>query len=351
MLAQARDYVDALQHPKSAFRDAELQESIVEKDLLGLPLAYTGTFTTTFRLKHNSTEWAVRCFTRPIDRIAERYGAIARYLDRAQHPYFARVKYDEKGIHVNGSWYPIVKMEWVNGLTLNDFVDASLGERAKLEQLANEFLLLTDKLHELQIAHGDLQHGNIIIGENGIRLVDYDGLYVEELSEGYEAADVGHENYQHPKRRQQDFDPSLDRFSSIVIYVALRALAQDSTLWKRFDDGENLLFVRNDFVDLKRPIYNTIEELGDDKLAEFAASIKKVARFPDIEGVPTLPAFIKNDFLDRSIAPIAVAPASTTYELPPMSPEVAEKDRRFLVVLLVALGAIALFLWIIAHVR
>lgn len=38
------------------------------------------------------------------------------------------------------------------------------------------------KLHEKSIAHGDLQHGNILVDSNGnIYLIDYDSMFVPSL--------------------------------------------------------------------------------------------------------------------------------------------------------------------------
>ena len=59
--------------------------------------------------------------------------------------------------------------------------------------------------------------------------------------EGWTASEVGHQHYQHPKREAQHFDEKLDRFSSLVIYLSLLALAEQPGLWQEYHD-ENLLF-------------------------------------------------------------------------------------------------------------
>jgi len=80
------------------------------------------------------------------------------------------------------------------------------------------------------IAHGDLQHGNTIVSADRIKLVDYDGMYVPALS-GYSSNELGHGNYQHPKRDSHDFDPSLDNFSSWLIHTSIICLSIDPSLW------------------------------------------------------------------------------------------------------------------------
>jgi hypothetical protein len=97
------------------------------------------------------------------------------------------------------------------------------------------------------IAHGDLQHGNILVTEEGIRLVDYDGMFVPGM-EGMISNEIGHRNYQHPKRDPTHFGPWLDNFSAWVIYISLRVLATDPQLWQVGAAGdEAILFRQDDF--------------------------------------------------------------------------------------------------------
>jgi hypothetical protein len=57
---------------------------------------------------------------------------------------------------------------------------------------------------------------------------------------------MGSASYQHPLRRDQ-FSPALDRFSAIVIDMALQALAAAPGLWTKYNTGDNILFVKTDF--------------------------------------------------------------------------------------------------------
>jgi hypothetical protein len=73
-------------------------------------------------------------------------------------------------------------------------------------------------LRDAEIAHGDLQHGNIIVEHGHLRLVDHDGLFVPEMA-GWTSSEVGHQHYQHPARDAAFFNKHLDNFSAIVIYL------------------------------------------------------------------------------------------------------------------------------------
>ena len=103
-------------------------------------------------------------------------------------------------------------------------------------------------LRQAGIAHGDLQHGNILVNQQGkIKLIDYDGMYVPALA-GFASNEKGHSNYQHPARNGRDFGPYLDGFPGWVILVTLSALTAQPALWNLLTGGDEcLLFRENDF--------------------------------------------------------------------------------------------------------
>src|SRR5207244_11807147 len=117
------------------------------------------------------------------------------------------------------------------------------------------WLRLAAEMREARMAHGDLQHGNVLLVPGNqaramvLRLIDYDGMWVPAL-DGMAACEVGHPNYQHPQRlRQGGYTAETDRFAHLVIFTALRCLgAGGPALWGRHDSGENLLFRESDFT-------------------------------------------------------------------------------------------------------
>ena len=95
-------------------------------------------------------------------------------------------------------------MEWVEGQTLNRFVEESLEKPKMLRQLLELWPKLASRLREAGIAHADLQHGNVLLvpaadGKLALKLIDYDGMYVPTLA-GTPSGELGHPNYQHPDR-------------------------------------------------------------------------------------------------------------------------------------------------------
>ena len=244
-------YQEALQVPATAFADPDLQDATPRTNVLGLPQPITGAFAAVFPMERTAgPPVAAKCFLKEQPRQQARYEAIASHLAEVDLAAFLSFDYQPEGVRVGGSAYPLLKMEWADGTALNRFVEAHLDAPEVLTRLADAWADLMARLEQEELAHGDLQHGNILVCSMGedlrLRLVDYDTMYVPAL-EGEASAEVGHRNYQHPDRTDADFGPTLDRFSGLVIHTALRACAHQPTLWERYDTGENLLFRDADF--------------------------------------------------------------------------------------------------------
>lgn len=251
-LPSLSDYNAAVQTPGTCFLDQELQACTVETTPLGLPRPRSGGFAITYHLS-NHRDWAVRCFYKSVPDLEARYRHITAYLHQCRSPRFVHFEYQPNGILVYGRRYPIVKMEWVKGETLGSFVAQHYRDGAAIKRLREDFVDLVLHLERLRIAHGDLQHGNIVVDTSGqqlrLRLIDYDGMYVPGMERHFQtSSEVGHPHYQHPARTNDHFGPYLDRFSAAIIYLSLILLERDPTLFDRYHTGENLLFTSADYA-------------------------------------------------------------------------------------------------------
>ena len=245
-----QEYQEAIQNPKTAFDDLDLRNGHARVDSLGLPRPITGAFACVFTVESNPKEWAVKCFTQEIAEQQRRYEAIGEALATAKLPYIVDFCYLKQGIRVASRWYPVLKMEWMKGQTLISYVKQNLNNSSKLRELGHDIVTMVNELQRHNIAHGDLQHGNIII-DNGLpRLVDYDGMYVEKLK-GLKSNELGHRNYQHPGRTANDYGPTLDNFSVYVIQLSLMALSEKPGLWKDHQGGDECLLLRR--ADFEKP--------------------------------------------------------------------------------------------------
>jgi hypothetical protein len=258
------DYIMALQDPAAAFADPLLAGGDIESDsVLGLPKPRSGQMASVYKVRTARATWAVRCFNFASVERAARYSAISAFLDAHPNPYTVGFAYRDMGIIVDGRPYPIVKMEWVEGDLLPAYIAKHLDAPDVLEGLAAGWIELVRDLHALGLAHGDLQHGNVLVTPEGkLKLIDYDGMFVPALA-GARGSEVGHPNYQHPCRDLRHFGPQLDNFSAWVVYLSIAAVVRDRTAWTSLRFGDECLALR-------RPDY--VRPSSSDAFAQLAAA-------------------------------------------------------------------------------
>ena len=260
---QATEYGEAVQNLAVNFRDPELIAGQVVCDALGLPVPRSGNFASVFEVRSAAApqKWAVKCFTKHVPGLQERYHGIDAHLRQQQErlPFMVGFNYLPEGVLVRGQWYAVLKMDWVDGLRLDEFLAECLPKRnykSVLRTLCEMWGRLAEFLRVAHAAHGDLQHGNVLLvpaSEQNraldLKLIDYDGMYVPELAE-LPPREVGHPAYQHPERLTTgDYGPEIDRFSHLLIYCTLRCLiAGGRVLWDRHYDGDRLLIGRGDLA-------------------------------------------------------------------------------------------------------
>ncbi len=324
------EYHEAVQHPPKAFADPGLKAVTLELDRFGMPKPATGGNAVVYRANEPGgflifkKTWAIRCFLRPISDHAERYEAISKHLRKVRLPYDVNFQFLKQGIQIRSNWFPIVKMQWAKGDLLHSHIEKHLGYPVALAALRAKWAILVRQLEAAHVAHGDLQHGNILVRGGSIQLVDYDGMWVPALS-GRHATEIGHRAYQHPERSEQDYGQAIDRFSALVIYLSLAALERDATLWERFHTGDNLIFVREDFLQLGRSaIWQQLRRIGSGEIDQLAAALAAVAqqhpmKFGNLDSVLQNPTSYKVPSpIPASTPPQRVAPKPARVATPPV---------------------------------
>jgi hypothetical protein len=283
-----QDYNEALQNPAANFELDVLKAGTPETTALGLPKAASGAFASVYKLKTPSKDYAIKCFLTMVSDQQERYELISKSILNDDLEYTVDFEFLPKGILVQGKWYPILRMDWVTGTPLNFWVEQHLSDSASLLKLADEFVEMSLSLKKNGIAHGDLQHGNILVTGQGIRLVDYDGMFVPGM-DGMVSNEIGHRNYQHPLRHPTDFGVWLDNFSAWMIYLSLRMLARDSSIWKLGAAGdESLIFRQNDFLHPDQsPTFQAISKNPDEQIQDCLATIRSALETP-LPDIPSL---------------------------------------------------------------
>lgn len=305
-------YNQAFQLHSKLLIDPELKSGSVATTGLGLPLAISGGFALTYTIKSGVKKYAVRCFHRESKALECRYEAIARKISSLRSPYFLDFQFQPQGIKVEGISYPIVKMAWAKGETLGEFLEVNKRSTQAIAKLSASIESLAAYLEKEKIAHGDFQTGNLMVSDGGatVQLIDYDGMFVDEIKT-LGSSELGHVNFQHPRRKATNpFNHTLDRFSLITLWLALKTLQIDPSIWdKSNSELDAIIFRANDFVDPSSSsilgMLSGIQQLSP-HIKNFAAVCASA-----MEKTPSL-----NDFIAGRNIPVSLATICMNGDIP-----------------------------------
>lgn len=245
------DYSKAVQNPSHVFAPTDLRRATFPAPRgRSVPQAVAGSNAVVFRARVEGRDEAVRFFTRPASSSKERYSALAGVVaSGGLATALPAARWIDPGVHVNGIWWPLIRMDWVPGTPLDEYVETLVeqGSTAGLASLADSWRAFIGRLQTADVAHGDLQHGNVLVANGQFVLVDLDGVWLPSLAHLAPPEESGHVNYQPP-------DPAvrwgryMDTFPALVIHLSLRALSYDLSLWDKYWNAQNLIFSREDFA-------------------------------------------------------------------------------------------------------
>lgn len=296
-----QDYFEAIQDP-NCINDPELRAGELQlTESHQLPLVFSGQFAIVFKIKSADKTWAVRCFLQNFQDRTERYKRISEFILKDDLEYTVNFELIENGIKIRDTFYPILKMEFVSGSSLGEYLRAYSKDTDKLKNFQERFSEMMLQLRANGIAHGDLQHDNIVITQEGrIRLIDYDGMFVPSLS-GHNANELGHANYQHPKRAVKHFDHQLDNFSAWLIKESIDLLIEENGTVSLAPHGDYLFLNRKDFENPHRSRALFELERLSKKGRAFSQRIRYLLSIPPLE-IPSidedlvLPKLFDEDF-------------------------------------------------------
>ena len=261
----------------------------------------SGGFSRVYPVKVASRTFALRCWVKNVSDAKHRYEEISAHLKQVDSPYFVDFEYVPEGILVNGIKYPITRMEWVEGVSLREFIEQNLQNPHIFKSVTDEFQKMVSTLHKHKIAHGDLQDGNILLKQNSngveIKLIDYDSLFVPALRGQLEQI-LGLPEYQHPKRIAGggQANDKVDYFSELVIYLSFLSLAEKPELWNQFKDktDRGLLFSKADFENPDTSdIFQALGKLSPD-VQQLAATLKDFCDKTSIDQLAPLEVILAN---------------------------------------------------------
>ena len=228
----------------------------------------SGNYGAIYKIKaEDGKYYAIKCFTKKSLTINQRYSLISDFLQNLGNniPYLIHFSYYPEGIRtrkVPNVLFPVLKMEWIDGVTLNQYITDHLDSPNAIRNLGNKIVEAVARLQGSGIAHGDLSGDNIIIdGRGNVRFVDYDGMFIPDFR-GQKATELGHADFQHPARNGDTYSERLDSFSALVIQLSLQSIGLKPELWKKFNgnDPDCLILRKSDF--LKPNESEAIEAIG-----------------------------------------------------------------------------------------
>ena len=256
-------------------------------------IKYAGGFCVVFPYQTAAKKYAVRCWHAEISDAKRRTQIISEALKKSSLPYFVGFDFYEDGIITPYGNQPIVVMDWVDALSLKKSLAKHIMDSHVINEIAENFRKMVSDLHNSHFSHGDLQHGNIMVKEDHtLVLVDYDSMFVPELK-GMPDEIKGLAGYQHEARwKNKVVSEKADYFSELVIYISLKALSKNPSLWKdlKMEDTETLLFTGDDILSHgKSPIFSLLKKDSElaplvDKLCEFMtlSSIEELSPLEDV---------------------------------------------------------------------
>ena len=268
------DYFDKLSNLRPVF------------DANGEPIMSSGNFAVVFKVQDikSGKYYALKCFHREQEKRSEYYQLISEELNKelkyfiygtqnTSTSYLIHVQYYNKEMYVDmgreDSLFPVLLMEWVDGVALDKYIYQNINNKKQLRSLTYQFSRMAQWMLSQKIAHGDLKPDNILVRHDGtLVLVDYDGMFVPTMK-GYKSLELGSPNYRHPQRTVNDFNEHMDDFSIASILLSLKAISLDPSLYIQNATGDKLLFEEQDYQNLSdnRAIVMLRKYLYDKELA------------------------------------------------------------------------------------
>ena len=249
------EYVEAIRSAEDNFNQLSDLRPVLDSN--GNPVMSSGNFAVVFKMQDVNTQqlYAVKCFTREQEKREEHYRKIAEELEFTSSPYLLHFRYLEDELFVDTTQsstndFPVLVMDWAEGVTLDNYLKAHLHDSYVLQLLAYRFCRMGAWLLSQPFAHGDLKPDNILVKKDGsLVLVDYDGMFVPALQDE-NANELGSPDFRHPLRTEATFNEHIDDFAIASIALSLKAIALQPSLYNQFATADRLLLSASDYRDI-----------------------------------------------------------------------------------------------------
>lgn len=247
------EYRDAILSAEDNFKELSSLRPVLDGS--GNPVMSSGNFAVVFKMidENDGKLYAVKCFIKEQEGRNDSYRKIADELDPISSPYIVSLRFLEDELFVDSAQcecdeFPVVVMDWVEGESLDAYLQRNLSDTFELDMLSYRFNMMAAWLLSQPFAHGDLKPDNILVRPDGaLVLVDYDGMFVPAMK-GEKAREIGSPDYRHPLRTDDDFNERIDDFPLAIIALSLKVIALKREL-SNISTTDTLLFTERDFCD------------------------------------------------------------------------------------------------------
>lgn len=270
-------------------------------DSNGEPIMSSGNFAVVFKMKDKyGKQYAVRCFHRAQQGREKNYKLICDELAKVSSPYLSPIRYYDKELFVESGEYPVLLMDWVDGMTLDKYIRKIIDDKKALRQLTDNFRKLAIWLLNQPFAHGDLKPDNILVKDDGsLVLVDYDGMFVPAM-QGQRAREIGSPDFRNPSRTEDDFNKEIDIFSIVSILLSLELIATKSQYLEQYGKEDRLLLSHDDYLNLRSSgIFKRALTSYDDDIPELAVMLERMVNGEQCDSDIVKELLLTNNWYER----------------------------------------------------
>lgn len=272
------EIADCLANPERALAGSGLQHCRMQgADGEGRPVPIRGSHTAVFRARlDREADMALRVFLQPSGARDERYRRLSESLERGRPAGIVNFEYFGAGLLCGGKTYPLLAMDWVEGVPLRDWIRLQCheGNQALLRDAAEQWADLIRDFARCGLVHGNLNADSIYVRNSGrLVLLDYDAMQVlpeGAAAEGTVAAVDSSRNFGPPGSSGARLPARhADTFPALQILASLLLFAEHPDFWKTYlapDTARTLLLTDADLAEpMFSPVVQDVLEHGGER--------------------------------------------------------------------------------------